>query len=72
MCFPWDFIIKISAMRALRQVCVALNMHPINRPEVFVNFVHEKIDEDGGLKDDETWERIRELLKSLVIWTRIF
>lgn len=54
----------------LRQVCVALNMHPINRPEIFVNFAHEKIDENGRLKDDETKERIRELLKSLVTWTR--
>jgi len=45
-------------------------MHPINRPEIFVNFAHERIDEVGRLKDEETKERIRELLKSLVTWTR--
>lgn len=54
----------------LRQIFVSLNMHPINRPEVMVTFAHEKIDENGRLKDEETRELIRELLKILVVWTR--
>jgi len=64
---------RIGTARAqyhLRQVCVSLNMHPINRPEVFVAFAHEKIDENGKLKDKETREIIRELLHSLISWTR--
>ncbi len=54
----------------LRQVLVFLNMHPVNRPEVFVTFAHEKFDEKGRLKDEETREIIRELLHSLITWTR--
>jgi chromate reductase len=64
---------RIGTARAqyhLRQVCVSLNMHPINWPEVFVASAHEKIDEKGKLKDKETREIIRELLKELVAWTR--
>jgi len=64
---------RIGTARAqyhLRQVCVSLNMHPINRPEVLVTFGNEKIDENGRLKDEETREIIRELLKSLIAWTK--
>jgi len=64
---------RIGTVRAqyhLRQVCVSLNMHLINRPEVFVAFAHEKIDEKGRLKDEESREIIRELLNSLITWTR--
>jgi len=64
---------RIGTARAqyhLRQVCVSLNMHPINWPEVFVALAHEKIDENGRLKDEETREIIRELLNSLITWTR--
>lgn len=54
----------------LRQVCVFPNMHLINRPEIFVTFAHEKFDEKGRLKDEKTREIIRELLHSLITWTR--
>jgi chromate reductase len=63
---------RIGTARAqyhLRQACVFLNMYPINRPEVFVTFAHEKIDESGRLKDEETKKIIRQLLNSLVDWT---
>jgi chromate reductase len=53
----------------LRQVLVSLNMHAINRPEVIVASVDEKIDEKGNLADEETRKRIRQLLESLVDWT---
>lgn len=65
---------RIGTARAqyhLRQVCVSLNMHPINRPEVFVTFAHEKIDDNGKLKDEATRKIIRELLENLIAWTRI-
>ena len=54
----------------LRQTFVFLDMHPLNRPEVMVPFAHEKIDKEGKVTDPKTKEKIRELLESLVIWTR--
>jgi chromate reductase len=60
----------IRAQYHLRQICVFLNMHSINTPEVFVTMANEKIDEKGNLKDQETREIIRILLQNLVNWTR--
>ncbi len=54
----------------LRQSCVFLNMHPLNQPEVMVPLAQEKIDQDGKVTDQKTREKIRELLESLVAWTR--
>ena len=54
----------------LRQTFVFLDMHPLNRPEVIVPFANEKIDEQGRVTDPKTREKIRELLESLIAWTR--
>lgn len=54
----------------LRQTCVFLDMHPLNRPEVMVPFANEKIDNDGKVTDQKTREKIRELLEGLAVWTR--
>jgi len=54
----------------LRQTFVFLDMHPINRPEVFVTYAEEKIDEKGIVTDRTTKETIRELLERLVGWTK--
>lgn len=54
----------------LRQTCVFLDMHPINRPEVFVTYAQHKFDSDGRLKDEDTRKIVRALLTSLVAWTR--
>jgi len=54
----------------LRQICVYLNMHPLNAPEVFVTKAYEKFDDKGKLKDQETREILRIFLESLVNWTR--
>jgi chromate reductase len=54
----------------LRQVFVFLDMHPVNRPEVFVTFAGQKIDDTGRVTDEKTREIIAELLRSLVTWTR--
>ena len=53
----------------LRQTFVFLNMHPINKPEVIVPFVDEKIDEKGKVVDEKTRKKIKELLEALAIWT---
>ena len=52
----------------LRQSCVFLNMHPLNRPEVMVPFAQEKVDEQGRLTDSKTREKIKELLVALILW----
>jgi chromate reductase len=51
----------------LRQSCVFLNMHPLNKPEVMVN-VTDKFDAEGRLTDEKTREFIRTLLVNLVAW----
>jgi chromate reductase len=54
----------------LRQVCVFNNMFPINKPEVFVGFAHQKFDENGALKDETARDLIKQLLVNLAAWTR--
>ncbi len=56
----------------LRQSFVFLNMHPLNQPEVMVSVAQEKIDQNGRVTDPKTREKIKELLESLVTWTRKF
>jgi len=52
----------------LRQSCVFLNMHPVNRPEVMIPFAKDKIDKDGRLTDEQTRAKIKELIDSLTAW----
>lgn len=59
----------IRAQVALRQACVFLNIHLLNRPEVIVPMVDQKI-KDGKLTDEHTQQKIIELLEALCIWTR--
>ncbi|MBI4181016.1 MAG: NAD(P)H-dependent oxidoreductase, partial [Chloroflexi bacterium] len=54
----------------LRQTFVFLNMHPVNRPEVFVTFANQKFDENGKLTDEKTKEYAKGLLEALVSWAR--
>jgi len=54
----------------LRQSCVFLNMYPLNHPEVMVPFAQEKIDDNGRLTDPKTREKIAELIKALIVWTK--
>lgn len=54
----------------LRQVFVFLNMHPVNRPEVFVTSANQKFDAKGTLIDEKAKELIKELLEALVTWAR--
>ncbi len=54
----------------LRQSFVFLNMHPVNKPEVFVSFASQKFDDKGRLLDEKTKELIRELLDNLVAWIK--
>jgi chromate reductase, NAD(P)H dehydrogenase (quinone) len=53
----------------LRQTLVFLNVHPINKPEVFVTLAAQKFDSQGKLLDQKTGELITQLLVNLVVWT---
>ena len=53
----------------LRQIFVFLNMYPINRPEVMVNFATDKFDSNGNLMDETSKKLISELIQNLVDWT---
>lgn len=53
----------------LRQVCVVLNMHPVNSPEVFISGAASKFDESGRLTDTMFRNGISKLLQALQEWT---
>lgn len=58
-----------GGMRAqyhLRQVCVVLNLLPLNRPEVFIMNANTKFDSEGKLMDDYSRKAISRLLQALV------
>ena len=54
----------------LRQCCVFLNMHPINKPEVMIAQAHTRFDAAGRLTDETARKLIAELLVNLAAWTR--
>ncbi len=54
----------------LRRSFVFLNMLPLNQPEVMVPFAQDKVDGNGRVTDENTRKKIRELLESLIAWTR--
>jgi len=53
----------------LRQVCVILNMHPVNSPEVFISGAASKFDGSGRLTDTMFRDGIGSLLEALRKWT---
>jgi chromate reductase, NAD(P)H dehydrogenase (quinone) len=54
----------------LRQTCVFLNLHLLNKPEVMVGVAKEKFDAIGRLTDEKTKELIKNLLVNLEAWTK--
>ena len=54
----------------LRQMCVFLNMFPVNKPEVMIGLAQNKFDAEGKLMDETTRGFIKDLLISLDAWTR--
>lgn len=53
----------------LRQVCVFVDLHPLNKPEFFSNAFSESYNEDGELVDDHKIDQIKEVIDALVGWT---
>lgn len=54
----------------LRQVCVFLNLHPLNRPEVFANAFSNSFDADGNLVDEKIQGNIKNQLVALAEWAQ--
>jgi chromate reductase len=53
----------------LRQVCVYLNMFPVNHPEVLIAAADKKFDAEGRLTDEPTRKLIARLMEALSDWT---
>lgn len=54
----------------LRQVCVYLDLHPLNKPEVFANAFSGAFDHEGNLLDQKIQDNIRQLLLALSLWQK--
>lgn len=52
----------------LRQVCVFLDLHPLNKPEVFSNAFDGSFDEKGDVVNPKIQNLIVEQLKALLSW----
>jgi chromate reductase len=62
-----------GTMRAqyhLRQIAVFLDMHPVNKPEIFVRNAAQAFDAEGKLTDESTKKLIVQQLEALAQWTR--
>ena len=54
----------------LRQVCVFLDVHPLNKPEVFCNAFSGSFDDQGNLTDERIQKLVIEQLVALRAWTQ--
>ena len=54
----------------LRQVCVFLDLHPLNKPEVFANAFVGAFDADGNLTDAKLIQQVAAQIQALAAWTR--
>ena len=54
----------------LRQSCVYLNLHPLNKPEVFANAFANMFDQEGNLVDAKVQQNVVAQLNALVSWTQ--
>ena len=62
-----------GTMRAqyhLRQMAVYLDMHPLNKPEIFVKSAAAAFDAEGNLTDETTKKLITQQLEALAGWAR--
>jgi chromate reductase len=50
----------------LRQVCVFLDLRPLNKPEVFANAFSASFDADGNLVDEKLTGLVRDQMRALV------
>jgi chromate reductase, NAD(P)H dehydrogenase (quinone) len=65
---------RSGTMRAqyhLRQIAVFLDLKPVNKPEVMIDFAGKKFDAELRLTDEQARGQIRDLLQALASWTRL-
>jgi chromate reductase len=60
----------VRAQYHLRQIAVFLDLHPLNKPEVFVRNAQTVFDDGGRLVDEATRTLVRQYLEALATWTR--
>ena len=64
---------RMASSRAqyhLRQVCVFVNLYPLNKPEVMAHSNSDSFDADGNLVDDKVKQLISDQMQALVEWIR--
>ena len=64
---------RMASSRAqyhLRQVCVFINLHPLNKPEVCAHANSDSFDGDGNLVDDRVRQLVADQMQALLIWAR--
>lgn len=54
----------------LRQVCVFLDLHPVNKPEVFANAFAGGFDANGNLTDSKLIQQVADQMLALAVLTR--
>ena len=54
----------------LRQVCVYLDLHPLNKPEVFANAFAGGFDAEGRVTDPALLALLATQMQALAQWTR--
>jgi len=54
----------------LRQVCVFLDLHLLNKPEVFVSAFSGHFDADGNLTDPRLMQLVADQVRALCAWSR--
>jgi chromate reductase len=59
----------VRSQLALRQTCLAVNLLPVNRPEVMIPQAAGKFAADGSLTDAATARFIGQLMQALYDWT---
>ena len=53
----------------LRQVCVYLDLHPLNKPEVFANAFAGGFNDSGDLHDERLLALVAAQMQALKDWT---
>ena len=54
----------------LRQVCVYLNLHMLNKPELFSNAFTACFDDHGNVQDEGLAKQAADVMQGLAQWTR--
>jgi chromate reductase len=60
----------VRAQYHLRQIAVYVDMHVLNKPEIFVRMAQNAFDAEGNLTDETTKNLIVQQLSQLAHWTR--